>query len=141
MSDFVQLTPAAAVGGFLASVASVSLLLSLAMRFGFNTDGRAPMRIDSEHAASLLPVHAAAARAYEQAKDKDMVIAFIAERNGGDDGPVGWIERSIVRVVPVYKHDPEADAYVQANVRNPEEGLYVREKELRRYMRWAKAMQ
>jgi len=135
-----ELTPLAQVGGFLASVAGLALMLSLAMRFRFKRSARAPLRVGSKKAGSMLPIHTAAERAYQQAKAKKMVVAFLAEQDCGEGGPIVWFERSIVSVVPVYKRERESDAFVLTNVRDLEDGLFVREKELRRYMRWARGL-
>jgi hypothetical protein len=141
MAPFEHTAPEMAIAVFVIAVAGVALLLTLVLRYGLRIRRSAPLQIKADSAASLLPIRAAAERAYEEAKNKDMVIAFVAEREGGDAGPVEWMEKSIARVVPVYKRDDASDFYTQVSVRHVEDGLYVRDKDLRRYLRWAKGMQ
>ncbi|HWA90671.1 MAG TPA: hypothetical protein VG889_11585 [Rhizomicrobium sp.] len=100
----------------------------------------APERISGKEARSMLSVMEAAARVYEAAKREGMTIVWVAENAHDAAGPVAWFAGSIVGVVPAYRKmggDFErirsADTTLQS--------LYIRERDCRTYIDWARAMQ
>ena len=95
----------------------------------------------------------AARQIYIDAKDEALPIAVVAEREAAPDSLTTWFANSILQLVPVYRIVD--GSYVRADTGNPREtiiglisrldlgvdDLYVRRRDVRAYLRWARTLQ
>lgn len=95
----------------------------------------------------------AARKIYIDAKDEALPIVTIAEREGAPDSLTTWFANSILQLVPVYRRVD--NSFVRADSGNPREtiigllsrldvgvdDLYVRRRDVRAYLRWARTLQ
>jgi len=82
----------------------------------------------------------AAAQAYEAAKRERMTIAWVAENAQDSSSPVGWFARSIVGVVAAYRKSGTGFEKTEG-VGTELQSLYIRKRDYRTYIGWARGMQ
>jgi hypothetical protein len=84
----------------------------------------------------------AARKIYLDAKTEKLPIAVVAERAAAPDSPTKWFADSMLKVMPVYR---KVDGgYEEVDVIAEQESLddlYVRRRDCRTYMRWARTLQ
>jgi hypothetical protein len=83
-----------------------------------------------------------ARKIYLDAKTEKLPIAVVAERAAAPDSPTKWFADSMLKVMPVYR---KVDGgYEEVDVVGQQESLeelYVRRRDCRNYMRWARTLQ
>lgn len=95
----------------------------------------------------------AARKIYIDAKDEELPIVIMAEREAAPDSLTTWFANSILQQVPVYRMVD--GSLVRADSGNPREtiigllsrldlgvdDLFVRRRDVRTYLRWARTLQ
>lgn len=100
----------------------------------------APNRIRAEEAQNMLSVMDAAAAAYAAAKREGMTIAWVAENATDSADPVDWFARSIAAVLTAYFKSGSDFEKVQG-VGSAPQSLYIRKRDYKTYLDWARGMQ
>src|SRR5215469_12020226 len=113
---------------------------------------KAPSRVTFGRLMRTVTLSDAARKIYIDAKDEALPIAIVAEREAAPDSLTTWFANSILQLVPVYRQ--VEGSYVRADTGNPREtiigllsrldlgvdDLYVRRRDVRAYLRWARTL-
>ena len=97
----------------------------------------AQQKIHAREARKMLPVFDAAQSALRIAQGEKLPLGAVAQ-NQGD--AVAWFARSICGVIPAYARGEAGDFEKRAAGDGDPQSLYIRKRDLAKYLRWARTV-